>query len=650
MSYLSFDKTLLVNLERSLHKEMLCTNRSGVYNCTTLVDCNTRKYHGQLVMPISELGNDNFVLLSSLDETVIQHGAEFNLGLHRYNGMFLPNGHKYIREFDCTTIAKTTYRVGGVILTKERILVSFEPRVLIRYTLIEGSPATLHFKPFLAFRSVNTLTHQNGAANTNMDDCANGRCNRMYPMFPALYMQFSKKCEYHHDPQWYKDIEYSKEQERGFDYKEDLMVPGYFSFTMKKGESVVFSAGISEINPATLKTLWKKEEDRRIVRNDLASCLKNAASQFYKRVGDKCWLLAGYPWFHTTAREEFFSVAHCTLSIGRPEYWKAIIDDTAVEEVRLFLQNKSVSGGLQGIDEPDVLLWFIRALQQYAAHDSLEATAEKYGNLCNDIIRFYRKQSHPRAFLHQNGLLWIDGTEQPATWMNAVEDGRPITPRTGYVVELNALWYNALRFTASLLQVLGKHTVADLMEYQAEIAKDAFVHTFWNGYYLNDFVTHDATNKEVRPNQIWAAALPYSPLDKRQNKAVVDICTKELLTPRGLRTLSPKSGCYRPNYVGGQLERDRNFHNGPVWMFTIGAYAEAYMKVYRRSGLGFLERVLAGLEGEMTHLCVGTLNELYDGNPPYKGHGGISYAPSVAAMIDIMQQIQVIEQQIDTEL
>ena len=204
MGYLNFDKTVLTNLERSLGKEMIRTNRAGVYNATTLVDCNTRKYHGQLVMPLPELGQDNYVLLSSLDETVIQHGAEFNLGLHKYGPTtYAPNGHKYIREFDCEVISKTTYRVGGVVLTKERMLVSFEPRVLIRYTLVEAhSATTLRFKPFLAFRSVNELTHENSRANANMDECENGRVNQMYREFPQLFMQFSKSVDYKHDPQW----------------------------------------------------------------------------------------------------------------------------------------------------------------------------------------------------------------------------------------------------------------------------------------------------------------------------------------------------------------------------------------------------------------------------------------------------------------
>lgn len=658
MSYLNFDKTLLVNLERSLSKEMIRTNRAGAYNSTTLVDCNTRKYHGQLVLPLPELSDDNYVLLSSLDETVIQHGAEFNLGLHKYGyNTYYPNGHKYIREFDCIVISKTTYRVGGVVLTKERMLVSFEPRVLIKYTLVEsGSPTTLRLRPFLAFRSVNELTHENSRANTDMMEVANGRANQMYPEFPHLFMQFSKNAEYHHEPSWYKNIEYQKEEERGFEFKEDLLVPGYFEVPMKKGESIIFSAGITEINPKTLKPIWTKEMNRRISRDDMFSCLKNSAAQFYKREGDRCYLLAGYPWYHASAREEFFATPSCTLDIDRPEYWDAIIDKTAIGEVRTFmdqqmnrcmgaesLQNDSLR--LRGMDEPDALLWLIRAFQKYAHKYTIEEAAKKYGTLCVEIIDFYRKQRHPRAFIHSNGLLWVDGKDRPATWMNAVENNRPITPRTGYVVEINALWYNAMCFTAELLRILGKEQAADLMEYQSCLMRDSYVQIFWNGIYLDDFVTEDYHDKEVRPNQIWAVALPYSPLDKKQRKAVVDICTKELLTPRGLRTLSPKSGGYRPEYIGGQLERDRNYHNGPIWPWTIAAYARAYMSVYSKSGLSFMQRLLVGYEAEMAELCIGTLNELYDGNPPYRGHGGMSYAPSVAAVISVMDTMKNFETQ-----
>ena len=581
MSYLNFDKSLLTNLERSLTKEMIRTNRAGAYNSTTLIDCNTRKYHGQLVLPLPALGEDNYVLLSSLDETVIQHGAEFNLGIHKYGeNCYSPNGHKYIRQFDCEVISRTIYRVGGVVLSKERMLVSFEPRVLIRYQLLEAhSPTTIRLRPFLAFRSVNELTHANDIANTAHTIVENGIAMGLYPNYPQLHMQFSKKSTYEHNPNWYKGIEYQKEQERGFEYKEDLMVPGYFEMPMKKGEEIIFSAGITEVKTRSLKALWNKEMERRHARVDMLACLKNSAQQFYKRNGDKCHLIAGYPWFKAVARDEFIALPACTFLSDREDYWELIVDNTAVKEIKDFIAGEHKNIELKDLDAPDALLWFIRALQMYGKHHDMKQTAQRYGALAQDIISFIRKQQHPRVILQNNGLLYVDGIERPATWMNAVENNRPITPRTGYVVEINALWYNALKFTAELARLTGKEHAADLMDYQAEITRESFVNTFWNGFYLYDYVADNYQDTEVRPNMIYAVSLPYSPLDKKQQKSVVDICTKELLTPKGLRTLSPKSGYYRPEYIGGQLERDRNYHNGPVWPSTMGAYASAYLKI-----------------------------------------------------------------------
>ena len=254
MSYLRFDKTIMTNLEETLTREILRTNRSGAYHCSTIVDCNTRKYHGLLVIPVPELDDENHVLLSSLDETVIQHGAEFNLGLHKYGGdNFSPRGHKYIREFECEKVPTTIYRVGGVVLKKEKLFVHHENRILIRYTLVDAhSETTLRLRPYLAFRSVRQYTHENAQASRHYDVVENGIKTCMYPGYPELYMQLSKENQFCFQPDWYRGIEYPKERERGYDFNEDLYVPGYFEISIKKGESVTFSGGVAPIETTSL--------------------------------------------------------------------------------------------------------------------------------------------------------------------------------------------------------------------------------------------------------------------------------------------------------------------------------------------------------------------------------------------------------------
>lgn len=638
MNYLNFDKSVLTNLDKSLTKEMLRTNRSGAYNSTTLVDCNTRKYHGQLVIPVPQIDGNKHVLLSSLDETIIQHSAEFNLGVHQYEGgHFSPNGHKYIREFTCELISKTIYRVGGVIISKERLMVSNQSRTITKYTLLQAhSATTIRFKPFLAFRSVHELCIANDVASTQAIPATKGAAFCLYEPYPTLYLQFSKQPHYHHQPHWYNHLLYAKEQERGYPCTEDLMVPGYFEMPIKKGESIYFTAGIDEISPAALKKMWENELALRQARVDMYHCLRNAAIQFTKKVENGVYLLAGYPWFKVRARDQFIAMPGCTLSIGENATFVEMAT-TAMREIDAFMQGEC-STSINELDAPDALLWLVWSLQQYASVcDILPADMQ---DMVVSIVQYIISQHHPNLFLRKNGLLYVDGTQVPMTWMNATENNQPITPRTGFVVEINALWYNALCFAASLVK---KPTLKIQWQQMAEQVAQSFVDTFWNGLYLYDYVNGQYRDVEVRPNMILAVSLPFSPLSRQQQKSVLDVCTRELLTPKGLRSLSPKSGYYRPNYVGGMLERNRNYHNGPVWPWFTGAYAEAYLKIHRNSGVSFVERLLIGMEAEMKKLCVGTLSELHDGNPPYKGHGAMSYAPSVGEILRTLQLIKAMQ-------
>ena len=638
MSYLRFDKTLMTNLEESLPREILRTNRSGAYHCSTIVDCNTRKYHGLLVIPIPELDDENHVLLSSLDETVIQHGAELNLGLHKYHGdNFSPRGHKYIREFECEKVPTTWYRVGGVILKKEKVFVHYENRILIRYTLVDAhSETTLRFRPFLAFRSVRQYTHENAQANRHYDLVENGIKTSMYPGYPELYMQLNKPNEFHFQPDWYRGIEYPKEQERGYDFNEDLYVPGYFEVDIKKGESIVFSGGVSEAGTRTLKRTFEEEVEERTPRDNFQHCLINAAHQFLNKQGDEFYILAGYPWFKCRARDMFISLPGLTLAIDEVAKFEMVME-TARKAIHDFINDEPDDVKVYEMEHPDVLLWAVWCIQQYAKMVSRDQCREKYGTLLQDIMEYLRRENHPNLFLHSNGLLYANGTEKAITWMNSTANGRPVIPRTGYIVEINALWYNALRFTSELLGEGGNNNLAETLNVLAEKTGKAFVDTFLNEYgYLLDYVDGNMMDWSVRPNMIFTVAFDYSPLDARQKKGVLDIVTKELLTPKGLRSLSPKSGGYNPNYVGPQMQRDYAYHQGTAWPWLAGFYFEAYLRIYKMSGIGFVERQLIGYEDEMTSHCIGSIPELFDGNPPFKGRGAVSFAMNVAEILRVL--------------
>lgn len=644
MSYLRFEKALMTNLEESLPRELLRTNRSGAYSCSTIVDCNTRKYHGLLVVPVPELDDENHVLLSSLDPTVIQHGAEFNLGLHKYQGNnYSPKGHKYIREFDCDTVPTTLYRLGGVLLKKEVVFQHYEDRILIRYTLVDAhSATTLRFRPFLAFRSVRQFTHENTVASREYAEVTNGIKTCMYAGYPDLYMQFSKKVEFVFQPDWYRGVEYPKEQERGYASNEDLYVPGYFEMDIKKGESIVFSASTTACKTTGLKKLFLKEVDERSPRDNFFHCLVNAAHQFHNRTKkDERYILAGYPWFKCRARDTFISLPGLTLSIEEEDYFELVME-TAMRALYEFMAGKPLTAKIYEIDQPDVLLWCVWAVQQYAKHSGREKCNRKYGKLLYDVLHFIKDNRHPNLKLCENGLLYSEGKEKAVTWMNSTAGGRPVVPRTGYIVEFNALWYNALKFCASMAADFGDVTEASDFEQMATLCGKSFVETFVNEYgYLFDYVEpKDNPDWSVRPNMIFAVALDYSPLTPAQQKAVLDVCTRELLTPKGLRSLSPKSGGYNPMYVGPQTQRDYAYHQGTAWPWLGGFYMEACLKIYKRTRLSFIERQMVGYEDEMTSHCLGTIPELFDGNPPFHGRGAISFAMNVA---EILRTLELLE-------
>ncbi|MDR1406593.1 MAG: amylo-alpha-1,6-glucosidase [Tannerella sp.] len=640
MSYLKFDKTMLINLEESLLREVLRTNRKGAYHCTTIVDCNTRKYHGVLVMPVPGLDDENHVLLSSLDETVIQHGAAFNLGLHKYEGNnFSPNGHKYVREYTMDVVPHTVYRVGGVVLAKEKIFSKTDNQILIKYTLLEAhSATTLRFRPFLAFRSVRDLSHANDFANLSYHEVPNGIRMCLYEGYPDLYMQFNKKPRFVYEPYWYNNIEYPKEQERGYEYKEDLLVPGYFELPIRRHESIIFCAGdIQRRGLTLLPGQFEDEVKERTPRSSFFNCLKNSVHQLAYRPnnGANVYLLAGYPWFKVRARDMFIAMPGATLCIGEEDMYRQLMN-TAVPALRTFMHDGMPDKVIRELNEPDVLLWAVWCVQQFGLKKGPDETRTLYGELVREIIDYIIAQKHPNMKLAYDGLLYCDGRHKPVTWMNSMANGRPVIPRSGFIVEHNALWYNALCF-AQELNGGTRETERLIRELNA-----SFPATFVNEHnYLFDYVDGSTRDWSVRPNMVIALACPYSPLSRAQKRAALDIVTKELLTPKGLRSLSPKSNGYHPDCSGSQYERDLAYHQGAAWPWLLGMYLTAYLDLLKQSGVSFAERMLISLEEEISHHCIGTLSEVFDGNPPFAARGAFSFLTSIAAVLQVIDKIRI---------
>jgi predicted glycogen debranching enzyme len=645
MGYIEFDKEDLANLKYSLTKEFIRTNRAGTFGSSTLINCNTRKYHGLLICPMDKLDGENHLLLASLDETIIQHDKEFHLAVRKYPGVVHP-GHKYLREFVAHPIPSLKYRVGGVIFEKEMLIVAEEEQVLIKYTLLEAnSPTTIKLHPFLAFRSIHALSKANPDVRKDYTEIENGIKTRMYDAYPYLYMQLSKKTKYTSTPDWFFNVQYTEEENRGYDFTEDLFIPGYFEFPMEKGESIIFSASLNQAKPQSLKQKFAAEIKIRIPRDNFEHCLINAAQQFIVRRNNKTEIIAGYPWFGVWGRDTFIALPGLTLAIGDN---KTILDalDTMLLNLKDGLFFNKGRDNITDFNSVDASLWFFWTIQQYVKYTSDAKTAwKKYGGVMKSILENYKQGTRYNIKMLENGLIYAGEEGKALTWMASSVNGKPVTPRIGYAVEINALWYNAIMFLLELAkQFSDLEFIAQWSAWPDKI-KESFIKLFWSDEkkYLADYVDESGCNWDVRPNQVFACSLPHTMLSKEQAKLVLDIVKSELLTPRGLRTLSPKHFNYIGIYEGDHPAREYAYHQGTVWPWLIGSFCEAWLKIHKMSGLQMVKDLYIGFEPEMKNAGIGTVSEVFDGNPPHEAKGATSQAFSVSELLRLKSLIDFYE-------
>jgi predicted glycogen debranching enzyme len=643
MSYIKFEKSQVVNLEYSLGREILRTNRAGSYSSTTIVGCNTRKYHGLLICPVDEFGGERFVLLSSLDIIVVNNDKSFNIGIRKYKGdYFQPKGHKYIEDFNADNIPSRVYRVGGVILKQERLLVHYEEQFLLRVTILEASePMKLQFRPFLAFRNIHQLTHANLAANTKIDFVENGIRSKMYEGFPSVNLQFSSKVEFVHVPDWYIGIEYPEEQKRGYDYSEDLFTPGFFEIDAKEGDVIVFSASTKEEKTSRLKQKFTKTVSGKIPRDSFINCLRNAAQQFVEKRGGKTMIIAGYHWFGSWGRDTFISLPGLALARHGLVLYREVLD-TQIGRMKDGLFPNMGDAGNPAFNSVDAPLWFFWAVQKYFEHGGTDAW-ERYGPAAKSVLEAYKKGTAFNIHMHDNGLIYAGAPGKALTWMDAIVNGIPVTPRRGYAVEINALWYNAVSFSLEMAGIARDKKFIKEYENLVPLIKKSFLELFWDEKlgYLADYVNDDeGKNYYVRPNMVIAVSLPYSMLDKEQMKKVLDVADRELVTIRGLRTLSPGNILYKGTYKGNQEERDSAYHQGTVWPWLYGPFCEGWLKVYGKQGVQKVRKLIFGLEAVMSEHGVSSISEIHDGDPPHLPQGAISQAWSVGEVLRIIELLE----------
>jgi len=632
MAFLKFNKSELVNLSYSLKREIILANKTGAYSNTSIVTCNTRRYHGLLAVPVDAFGGFRYLLLSSLDESLTLRGKRFNLGIHCYGDIYEPRGHKYIVDFDADPVPSVTYKIGEIVFRKTIVLSPDTNQVMLRYELVEApAKVILELKPFLAFRRVHDLTHENSEARTAFDPIANGAAFRMYEGFPDLNLQLSSSASsFKYNPVWYKGVTYSDEMRRGFDCREDLWVPGTFETELRKGESIVFSAAAGEpVVPAGLKRKFTAAVDKiGPITSFHDQLVKNADSLIRLNKGRK-QIVSGYSWGYTgLLRETLQSLAGLTLyGKNDPQEFEEILDNLIEDEPERLTKRTT---------QVEAPLYLAVTLQQYASYTGdVKHVWAKYGDTLKSVIESYLPGVRAEVAMQPNGLLWAQMDGVALTWMNAYIGGRAVTERAGYQVETNALWYNAICF--ALANDRSSSAFSKRWAPVKELIEKNFQPMFWNADlgFLADYVDNAGQHLELRPNQLWPVSLDYKPVDDEVISSVMRVVNAELVTRRGIRTLSPRDVRYKGVYEGNQLERDEAYQNGSAWPFLLSQYCYASFNMMGKNFIKRAEWLTEGFYEDLSKHGVGCFSELYDGDPPHEAHGVISSAMTTAALLNI---------------
>lgn len=644
------DKTICTDFEAALGREWLETNALGGFACGTVAGANTRRYHGMLVAALNPPGG-RVLLLAKMEETLVLGDRRIELSTNEYNGAIHPAGYLLLSGFRLDPFPIFTFETEGVKLEKSLFMRHGNNSVQIEYRLLQ-SPADsnprLELRPLIAFRDYHSTTHANSALNPQFQSGNHLVSVQPYPALPRLYFAHNAETV-SAQGYWYRNFLYRMERERGLDANEDLFNPLVLCWKLdcEQAAVVIASTEAHDVRDATgsrEQELRRREQVRAKAPNchPFVQALTMAADQFLVHRGNDWTVIAGYPWFTDWGRDTMISLPGLTLFTGNAEIGKSILRNLARLVDQGMLPNRFTdSGDAAEFNNVDATLWFFEAARAYAATTGdYKFLRDELYPVFTAMIDWHIQGTRYNIKMTENGLLHAGAPGVQLTWMDAKFGDQVITSRGGMPVEVEALWYNALKIMEDLAHRFDYEEKRKRYSSLSATASETFNRLFWNQGQncLYDVINGKQADPAIRPNQIFAVSLYYSMLPEDRARDVLETVERELLTPVGLRTLAPSDPLYRARYEGDQYSRDSAYHQGTVWPWLLGPFITAYVRVHggtaavREHGHGLLR----GLEEHLTEAGLGQISEIFDAQPPHLPRGCFAQAWSVAEVLRVL--------------
>lgn len=641
------DRSVLNNYEEAIQHEWLETNGLGGWASSSIIGCNTRRYHS-LLMAATVPPAERMNLVSKLDETIVINEERFELGTNNYGDAIAPKGYQYLSSFSKELFPEWIYEVNGIELKKTITMVHGENTTLILYEVLKAKQSfILELLPLLSVRGYHSMMHANNDAHWDISFENDIFKTTLYNNSPGIFIKVPH-AKYEHDPKWFYNFNYSIEKYRGLDFTEDLFNHGKFLVQLKQGSTLGIILSTEDPSNKNAIELLLKEKQRKEsllgqpFNNSVEQILTLAADQFIvKRGQDLKTIIAGYPWFTDWGRDTMISLPGLCLSTGRFGDAKKIIAAFAQNVSMGMLPNR-----FQDNNEPpeynnvDGTLWYFIAIKKY-----LDATGDEAFIIndilpvLKDIIDWHFRGTRYNIHADEDSLLYAGEVGQQLTWMDARIGNWVVTPRMGKPVEIQALWYNTLKIFAELLCMNNQENDAELVELSAAKAKQSFEEKFWceEGNYLYDVIDeNNHPDKTLRPNQLFAISLPYPLVEEAKAAAILEVIEEQLYTSVGLRSLPKADPHYIPVYGGDAWHRDSAYHEGTVWSWLLGPYVDALIRVNDLRDKA--QKVINDFAYHLNEACIGSVSEIFDADPPHHPRGCFAQAWGVAEILRVIKE------------